>query len=79
MILHTLAARLSEQTGTPFVVRKCVYGHGYPRCGCSWKLYRQSATGALNTVLYLGDTKPKAELALRGVLYGLTLTPTERN
>lgn len=72
--LHALASNLSGLTGTEYRAVRCVFGHGYPRCGCTWRLVEVApGTGAYITVTYLGDTIPKAHAALCGVLLGLSM------
>ena len=68
--LLEMAKRISPN----MTVRRCVFGHGYPSCGCLWRLYYiDQPGGGLSLALTLGDTIPKATLTLRGVLFGLNL------
>lgn len=73
--IHNLATKISAATGNEYRVVRCVFGHGYPRCGCAWRLVEVApGTGAYTTVTYLGDTIPKAHAALHGVLLGLHMS-----
>ena len=66
--LYTLAERI----GPNLRVRRCVFGHGYPQCGCPWTLYYvEPIGGGLSQAMHLGYTIPQATLALRGILFGI--------
>ncbi len=69
--LHEMGARIAEAAKIDMSVRRCVFGHGYPNCGCTWRLVAVSETGGYTTAMVLGDTIPKALASLRGVLFGM--------
>ena len=46
---------------------RCVYGHGYPHCGCQWRIVAvDPETGGYSTRYSLGDTLPKVAAFVRG-------------
>ena len=68
--LEALAERISPN----YRAVRCVFGHGYPQCGCPWRLvYVDPTTGGYNTMMVLGATIPKATHTLKGVLFGINL------
>lgn len=74
--LDRLADRIAQKMGGQYGVVRCVFGHGYPKCGCTWRLVEIGpGHGGYTTLMYLGETKPKAILSLKGILFGLTNAP----
>ena len=73
--LHERVTTLGNALPTPETWRlvRCVYGHGYPRCGCQWRIVSVSPeTGGYSTRYSLGDTLPKAAAFISGFTAALT-------
>ena len=74
--LEAYADALTKRMGREVRAVRCVFGHGYPRCGCPWKLVEVTpVTGGYTTLMFLGYTIPTALVALQGILFGLNYVP----
>ena len=73
--LHERVTALGNALPTPetWLLVRCVFGHGYPRCGCQWRIVSVSPeTGGYSTRYSLGDTLPKAAAFISGFTAALT-------